>query len=339
VKLDVKHAIQTPQGWVICPEVLVQRTATWAVYTVDLRGVDAETIEIRTKDGGYSVRARSREAVTLCVGGDPFCEVPGVSYEVEVSIPSLQSSMVFPQFDRDTDRLSFSVQCNDTTAQTGFPVPVNFTGRPRRADVPVQAMPVMAPAPKPKKEPSKMPEPKEPSLRERVAAHPVVKTVERDAADAAWRMAGHQLVKLAREPLVAALARSLGPGDETFRARLAAFLETELGATLLTALLSVGLSAVPALPGLPAPLVQRLAQELRVKSMAGAADLIVDVVMGPVRETLATFAAGGQITLMPFPVSEEDAQIPATSSATPAAFDGGARPEATETVKRRRRAD
>jgi hypothetical protein len=89
-----------------------------------------------------------------------------------------------------------------------------------------------------------------------------------DANDAAWRIAGNQFVKLTREPLVAALSRSLGPGDEALRGRIAAFLDTELGTALLTALLSVGLSALPAMP-IPggAQVVPRLAQELRVKSM------------------------------------------------------------------------
>ena len=111
-----------------------------------------------------------------------------------------------------------------------------------------------------------------------------------DATDAAWRIAGNQFIKLTREPLVAALSRSLGPGDEALRGRIAAFLETEIGTAMLTALLSVGLSALPALP-LPggAQVVPRLAQELRVKSMADAGRIVADLVMGPLRETLAMF--------------------------------------------------
>lgn len=110
-----------------------------------------------------------------------------------------------------------------------------------------------------------------------------------DAMDAAWRIAGNQLVKLTREPLVAALSRNLGPGDEALRARIAAFLDTPLGTAVVTAILSVGLSAMPAiaLPGVGTQAVPRLAQELRVKAMADAADFAADLLMGPLRESLS----------------------------------------------------
>ncbi len=112
-----------------------------------------------------------------------------------------------------------------------------------------------------------------------------------DATDAAWRIAGAQLVKLTREPLVAALSRNLGPGDEALRARIAMFLDTELGTAMVTAVLSIALSAMPAipLPGAGANAVPRLAQELRVKAMADAADFAADLFMGPLRESLSMF--------------------------------------------------
>ncbi|MFO0602811.1 MAG: hypothetical protein U0324_06525 [Polyangiales bacterium] len=119
-----------------------------------------------------------------------------------------------------------------------------------------------------------------------------------DANDAAWRIAGAQLIKLTRAPLVATLSRNLGPGDEALRARIAAFLETELGTAILTALVSAGLSALPAipLPGVGTQAVPRLAQELRVKAMADAADFAADLVMGPLRESLSMLilTAGAQ---------------------------------------------
>lgn len=119
-----------------------------------------------------------------------------------------------------------------------------------------------------------------------------------DATDAAWRIAGAQLVKLTREPLVAALSRNLGPGDEALRARIAMFLDTELGTAMVTAVLSIALSAMPAipLPGAGANAVPRLAQELRVKAMADAADFAADLFMGPLRESLSMFilTAGAQ---------------------------------------------
>lgn len=115
-------------------------------------------------------------------------------------------------------------------------------------------------------------------------------TLAADASDAAWRMAANQLVKLAREPVVAALSRNLAPGDDALRGRIAAFLETELGVALLTGLISAGLTAMPhvPVPGASNQTVSRLAQELRVKSMAGAADVLADLLMGPLREGIST---------------------------------------------------
>lgn len=116
--------------------------------------------------------------------------------------------------------------------------------------------------------------------------NPMLKTLEVDATDAAWRMAGSQFVKLARDPVVALLSRHLGPDDPSLRARIAAFLETELGASLMSGILSVGLSAMP----LPANDVShRLSRELRVRAMAGTGDVIADVLMGPLRQVAVTY--------------------------------------------------
>ncbi len=110
--------------------------------------------------------------------------------------------------------------------------------------------------------------------------------LQNDALEAGWRTAGAQFVKLAREPLVGLLSRHLGPGDESMRARIAAFLETELGTAMLSSLLSVGLTVVPGVKG---QVAERLARELRVKAMSGAADALADVVMGPLRQVMMTY--------------------------------------------------
>lgn len=109
-----------------------------------------------------------------------------------------------------------------------------------------------------------------------------------DATDAAWRMAGSQFLKLAKEPLVALLSRHLGP-DEALRAKIAAFLDTELGTALLSSVLSAGLSALP-LP--PNDVSQRLARELRIGGMARAGDALADVLMGPLRQVAAMYLQG-----------------------------------------------
>lgn len=121
-----------------------------------------------------------------------------------------------------------------------------------------------------------------------LARRSVLQTLEADATEAAWRTAGTQLVKLVREPLVATLQRHLAPGDEAFRAKLAAFLDTELGAAILSALISVGLSLLPGQPDVS----ERLARELRVGALATVGDLLVDLLMAPLRQVLVTYLQG-----------------------------------------------
>lgn len=141
------------------------------------------------------------------------------------------------------------------------------------------------------------------SVMQKIAESKAVATLKVDATEAGWRVAGSQFTKLAKEPLVALLARNLGPDDEALRGRIAAFLNTELGEAMLTALLSAGLSAIP---GEPTALPAMMARELRVRSMAGAGDVIADVLMGPLRQVAVMYL-----------------QSP-TEAATPAALPGGA---------------
>ena len=114
----------------------------------------------------------------------------------------------------------------------------------------------------------------------------LTQTIKLDASEAAWRTAGSQFVKLAREPLVGLLTRHLAPNDEAFRARLAAFLETELGTALLASMLSATLSAMPQTTG---EVPQKLARELRVRAMADAGDVMADVLLGPLRQVMALY--------------------------------------------------
>lgn len=114
----------------------------------------------------------------------------------------------------------------------------------------------------------------------------ILSTLQNDAKDAAWRTAGSQFVKLARDPLVGLLSRHLAPGDECMRAKIAMFLQTDVGTALLSAILALGLSAMPQNMG---PVPERLAKELRVKSMADMGDLVAEVVMGPLRQVIALY--------------------------------------------------
>lgn len=122
-------------------------------------------------------------------------------------------------------------------------------------------------------------------MTQKAGATGALQALSTDAADAAWRLAGSQFLKLAREPIVALLSRHLGPDDDSIRGRVAEFLETELGAALLAGVLAAGLTAMPG-QGAHAP---RLAQELRVRAMAGAGDVLADVVMGPLREVAVSY--------------------------------------------------
>lgn len=117
----------------------------------------------------------------------------------------------------------------------------------------------------------------------------IVKTIRRDITEASWRTAGSQFVKLAREPLVGLLARHLGPDDESMRARVASFLETELGTAMLAGLLSAGVGMVPG----TGSVAERLSQELRVRAMADAGDVVADVLMGPLRQVMAMYLHDG----------------------------------------------
>ena len=132
-------------------------------------------------------------------------------------------------------------------------------------------------------------------------AQKLAATLQSDAVEAAWRTAGSQLVKLTRDPLSAVLQRHLGPDDDALRAKIGAFLQTEVGTALLAGLLSVGLSALPQTHGeVPA----RLAKELRIRSMTGLGDALSDVLMGPLREVIGTYLQGMPVVADPPELTE-----------------------------------
>lgn len=113
--------------------------------------------------------------------------------------------------------------------------------------------------------------------------------LEIDAKDAAYRLAGRQFVKLTREPIVAFLEGHLGKDDPSIRAKIGAFLDTELGEALVATMLSLGLSAMPKTVGeIPAI----LSKELRVKAMTDIADVVADLLMGPLRQVLSSTLVG-----------------------------------------------
>jgi hypothetical protein len=165
------------------------------------------------------------------------------------------------------------------------------------------------PAPE-QKEPTPMTTPAAPSPLT------IAQTLEVDAIASAWRLAGSQFVKLAKEPLVAILSRHLGPDDESLRARIAAFLDTELGTALLSGVLSAGLTAMPTPPNSQAASINgQLARELRVRSMAGAADAIADVLAGPLRQVIVLYIGGDPSGPMGLPDGADRIVVPANVAA------------------------
>lgn len=130
-----------------------------------------------------------------------------------------------------------------------------------------------------------------PVPQEQIMPHvpaPILDALKVDATDAAWRTAGSQFVKLARDPLCALIARHLAPEDESLRNKIAAFLQTEVGTAILASMLSLGLSAVPA-AGQTGAVTERLGRELRVRAMADAGDLVAEIVMGPLRQVMSLY--------------------------------------------------
>lgn len=135
----------------------------------------------------------------------------------------------------------------------------------------------------------------------------LLRTLQTDATDAAWRTAGAQFVKLARDPLVALLCRHLGPSDESLRGKIASFLETEIGTALLASVLSVGLSAMSARAG---EVPQKLARELRVAAMADAGCVVADLLMDPMLKVVTLYLQDPAGTLrVETPTLEEPSNV------------------------------
>ena len=132
----------------------------------------------------------------------------------------------------------------------------------------------------------------------------IVATAKIDANDAAWRVAGSQLVKLVREPVCAALCRHLGPNDDSLRVKIAAFLETDIGTAMLSAILSLALSQMT-IAGSDIP--EKLSRELRISAMADGADVVADLLMGPLKQVITSYLQG---TPLPVQIAEDPKELP-----------------------------
>ena len=121
--------------------------------------------------------------------------------------------------------------------------------------------------------------------------------IELEARAAALRTGMKQLTKLIHEPLAAALAAQLTPpgsDPSAMKAQVAAFLKSELGSAVVSAMLSLAINSIPAnmIPGFTAERQSLVAQELRVKAMTEVGDTLVDLVAAPLRAALAGLMTG-----------------------------------------------
>jgi hypothetical protein len=148
---------------------------------------------------------------------------------------------------------------------------------------------------KTEKKEAKMPEDKKKEL---------LKLLEGEATDAGWRLAGKQFLKMTREPIIAFLSRQLGD-DESIRAKVAAFLETDLGEALFASMISMGLSMLPETTG---EIPKRLAKELRVHAMTDVGDVVADLLMGPLRQVAVMYLQN-----VPATTRSEPASLPTQS--------------------------
>ncbi len=139
-------------------------------------------------------------------------------------------------------------------------------------------------------------------------------TLKHDGEEALYRAGGSQLVKLSRDAFVAVLLRNLAPGDEGLRVRLADFFRTPLGDAVLAAVLSTGLGALPVENlGLSAEGSGKLARELRVRALAGTADVVTEVLMEPLRATIAGALKDVRVEVTTAPPALDAPQVPVGS--------------------------
>jgi hypothetical protein len=115
-----------------------------------------------------------------------------------------------------------------------------------------------------------------------------------EAVDAATRTGVRQLRKLTQEPFTAMLARGLGDDSPEFRAKVARFLNTDVGKAMFAGTMAFGLDTLP-LPDSLKTAVPILTRELRVQALTDAGDTVADAIMAPMRQLLVTALADQKI--------------------------------------------
>jgi hypothetical protein len=125
-----------------------------------------------------------------------------------------------------------------------------------------------------------------------------------EATDAARRLAAKQFIKLTREPVVALLAGHLDKDDPSMRAKVAAFLDSELGEGIIAMLLSLGVAVIP----FEHPEVKILASQLRIKAMTDVGDVAADLIMAPLRQVISELIKGAALPALP--VATQNVTVP-----------------------------
>lgn len=124
----------------------------------------------------------------------------------------------------------------------------------------------------------------------------VTAALKKNLNDAAWRTASETAVDLVRKPVAAALVNRT---DSANAAMVAAFLDSEVGAAFLSALLGVSPLFLPQLGA--DPRVARLADEMRTSGAKFVTDKVSKDLAGPIVAAFTQAVAG----LPPLPASTE----------------------------------
>lgn len=124
----------------------------------------------------------------------------------------------------------------------------------------------------------------------------VTAALKKNLNDAAWRTASETAVDLVRKPVAAALVNRT---DSANAAMVAAFLDSEVGAAFLSALMGVAPLFLPQLGA--DPRVARLADEMRTSGAKFVTDKVSRDLAGPIVAAFTTAVAG----LPPLPASTE----------------------------------
>ncbi len=133
-----------------------------------------------------------------------------------------------------------------------------------------------------------------------------------EAIEAAERTAAKQFIKLSKAAMAATLQRHLAPGDESMKAKIGAFMETEMGGALFAAIIGMGMTAAPNIPGMPPallPVAEKIGKQLRVGALETTGDQLAEVIMGPLRQVMAFYIQ--DMANAPAPA------LPAASESTP----------------------